>query len=196
MSRKGSKSTKNTKNKATDSGSDTPPNEDDEHPTPDFATSIAGVKPLGDRDKRVRAKPSRVRPAAARKAEPAADPFENPDPNEPRLAHRRSVNAATLGRLVGGAMPVDRKLDLHGMRAEPAHDALRRALVACAKAGDSILLLVHGRGKHTGGFAVLRDALPDWLEAEGRVLAFAPASGAGDPAGATCVLLRTTPRDR
>lgn len=172
------------------------PGSDCETPSTDFAASIDGVKPLGDRDKRVRAKSSRTRPAAARKTERAPDPFEHPDPGEPRLAHRSSVNAATLGRLVSGATKTDRKLDLHGMRADAAHDALRRTLVACTKAGEAALLLVHGRGKHSGGFAVLRDALPDWLEAESRVLAFAPASGEADPAGATCVLLRTTLRTR
>lgn len=167
-----------------------PPGNDD---SPEgFAAELDDVRPLGERDKRARPDRPRPRPLAARTHEGPADAFEHPDANEPRLAHRASVAARTFDRLARGAIETDRKLDLHGMRADGARDALRRSIAACAKAGDSVLLLVHGRGKHSGGFAVLRDALPEWLEAEDRVLAFAPAQRDGDAEGATCVLLRTT----
>ena len=156
-----------------------------------FAAELDDVRPLGERDKRARPGKPRPRPPTTRTREVPEDAFEHPDPDEPRLAHRASVTARTFDRLARGLLETDRKLDLHGMRADGARDAIRRNLTSCAKAGDSVLVLVHGRGKHSGGFAVLRDALPEWLEAEDRVLAFAPAQRDGDAAGATCVLLRT-----
>ncbi|MEE3331079.1 MAG: Smr/MutS family protein [Myxococcota bacterium] len=156
-----------------------------------FAAGLDDVRPLGEHDKRARPAKPRPRPLAARTHEGPEDAFEHPDPDEPRLAHRASVAARTFDRLARGALETNRKLDLHGMRADSARDAIRRSIRASAKAGETVLMLIHGRGKHSGGFAVLRDALPEWLEAEDRVLAFAPAKRDGDAAGATCVLLRT-----
>ena len=160
-------------------------------PRHDFAGALEGVRPLGGRDRQVRADKPRLRARSAHTMRSTTDAFEHPDASEPRLAHRASVSAALLGRLASGSLEVGHKLDMHGMRADAAHAALRRALAAAAKERVSVLLIVHGRGKHSGGFAVLRDALPEWLEAEARVLAFAPARTSGDASGATCALLRT-----
>ena len=70
-------------------------------------------------------------------------------------------------------------------------EATRRAIDACVRAGGSVLLVIHGRGKHTGGISVLREELPGWLEAHTRVVAYAPARGRDGGAGATLVRLRT-----
>jgi DNA-nicking Smr family endonuclease len=57
---------------------------------------------------------------------------------------------------------------------------------------------VHGRGQHSGGRPILKDALPRWLAGgacAGIVLAFAPARPRDGGDGATYVQLRRARRD-
>jgi len=165
------------------SGDDDTPYE----PPGGFKGTIDGVRPLSKRPRIVR-RTSR-RPSGPRR-EPEREPFTHPDDDAPRIAHRPEVSPARLGRLLSGALPHEAKIDFHGMRADAARQALTRGIETASRSGQSVVLVVHGRGKHRGGTAVLRDALPDWLESNDRVLAFAPAPGADAGAGSTVVLLR------
>jgi DNA-nicking Smr family endonuclease len=92
-------------------------------------------------------------------------------------------------RLRSGALEPEQRLDLHQLRADPARQAVARAVQTAARAGKSVLLVVHGRGRHSGGVSVLREELPGWLEAIDRVIAYAPAPGPDGGAGATLVLI-------
>ena len=94
-------------------------------------------------------------------------------------------------RLYDQQPAADDRVDLHGSRADHAAEATRRAIDRCLRSGGSVLLVIHGRGRNTGGFSVLRDELPGWLEAHPRVVAYAPARGDAGGAGATIVRLRT-----
>jgi DNA-nicking Smr family endonuclease len=160
-----------------------------DEPSDEFADALGDVKPLDDRSRNVR--PASGRPRSGPPAEGAVDPFAHPEAGELRFAHRRSAKPRTVERLRSGALAHERRLDLHHMRAAPAEQALARAVEAATRAGESVLLVVHGRGRHTGGVSMLREALPEWLEANDRVLAYAPAPGPDGGAGATLVLIRS-----
>jgi len=96
-----------------------------------------------------------------------------------------------LRALRRGEIAPDLELDLHGLRREEAHRALRKALREALADGARCVLVVHGRGLRSEGDPVLRASLAGWL-AEAphgpRVLAFTPAEGRHG--GATYVLLR------
>ena len=153
-----------------------------------FGRAIDQVKPMAGRDRTIvpRGKPA----AGPRSAEAPVDPFVYPDPGQPRLGQRRSEAAGTAESLQTRSPKPDQRLDLHGSRAEHAEEATRRAIDQCVRSGGSVLLVIHGRGKHTGGVSVLREELPGWLEAHPRVVAYAPARGSEGGEGATLVRLR------
>ena len=172
-------------------------NGDDRTPDepPDGFAGIVGddVRPLTERPRTVRR--TARRPGGPRhEPRPEREPFVHPDDDAPRLAHRPEVSPKRVERLRSGALQPDRKIDFHGMRADAAQQALARGIESASRAGQSVVLVIHGRGKHSGGMAVLRDALPEWLEANDRVLAFAPAPGTQAAAGSTLVLLRQRSR--
>lgn len=161
---------------------------DRDRPSDEFARGLGDVEPIADRSKHV--KPT-SRPASGPVSETARERFIHPEADEPRFAHRPHATALHVEQLRSGALTYQRKLDLHQRRADSAQQALVRAIKASARAGETVLLVIHGRGKHTGGVSVLREELPEWLESNDRVVAYAPAQEADGGAGATLVLLRS-----
>jgi DNA-nicking Smr family endonuclease len=89
-----------------------------------------------------------------------------------------------------GRMRPERTLDLHGHRADEAHDAVRRFVLGAQAEGLRCVAIVTGKGTgETGG--VLRRALPHWLNApplRGLILAIAHPHRANT--GAVHLLLR------
>ena len=79
------------------------------------------------------------------------------------------------------------------VRLAAARRALRETILRAVAAGARCLLVVHGRGLHSEGGAVLRESLPNWLAETPigpEVLAFTSAAERDGGAGATYVLLR------
>jgi DNA-nicking Smr family endonuclease len=72
-------------------------------------------------------------------------------------------DGATDRKLARGTLPVEAKLDLHGMTQDKAYAALRRFVARCEKQGKRTLLVITGKGLRTGG-GVLKRMLPLWLE--------------------------------
>lgn len=105
----------------------------------------------------------------------------------------RGVDPAHLRRLRRGEVEVERDLDLHGETAREARAQVAAALRAAYDAGERCLRVVHGRGLHSPGAPVLKDAVLDWLAEPplaALVLAFASAPPREGGAGALLVLLR------
>ena len=116
-----------------------------------------------------------------------------PDPDEPLLAWHSSIRQPTLKKLRRGSIPQQTRIDLHGETLDSARRRVFEELLAAARAGESCVLIVHGKGQHSiGGVARLREALPGWLcdpALENRVRAFAPAQPRDGGRGALYVLL-------
>jgi len=89
-------------------------------------------------------------------------------------------------------MPIEARLDLHGMTQDEAHRALDRFIPAMREDGRRAVLIITGKGTREGG-GVLRQAVPRWLD-EARlrphVLAIEEARPQHGGAGALYVLLR------
>lgn len=155
-----------------------------------WRNAMRGVKPL--------------RHAAAEEgaglAMPAMMPPAVPSPTE-RARVREGAAAPpldrrTLTRLRRGDMPIDARLDLHGLTQEAAHRALARFVAQAAADGARLALVVTGKG-HSGE-GVLRAAVPRWLNEStlrAHVLGVTPAPPNLGGGGALCVRLRR-PRQR
>lgn len=132
--------------------------------------------------------------AAPPAAAPAAPLHRRPrSVARPVAQHERDVgiDRRTLGRLKRGEMPVDARLDLHGLTQDAAHRALGRFLAEAAADGVRLALVITGKGR--GGAGVLREAVPRWLAEpinRARILTVTPAPPKHGGSGALCVLLR------
>jgi len=181
-----------------------------------FHRLVSGVTPL-DRScaeripRTVDATPSRSREGAKAAAKAAAEAaeevhehlralveggtrFEVSDDGRRVEGRRTDVPPDWVRRLRRGLLPIDASLDLHGLRAEDAREALGAFLAAKRARGERCVLVVHGRGEHAPrGVGVLRGEISAWLSQgppSAHVAAFATAREADGGEGAVYVLLR------
>jgi DNA-nicking Smr family endonuclease len=181
-------------------------------PEPSFADLLYGVKPLAGKAGQA---PRVTKAEAAPEPAPAppdpgdeavrahlrslveggrADRFEVTDDGRVLEGARPEVDRASFRRLRRGEWPVDGRLDLHGLTAGGAREAVEAFVRRSRARGDRVLLLVHGKGEHSpGGRGVLRGEIAAWLsqgEASHAVAAFATATNDDGGEGALYVLLR------
>jgi len=120
--------------------------------------------------------------------------FEVADDGEHVEGRRIDVPISTLRRLRRGLLPIDGRVDLHGMTLAEARARLEAFLRAARARGERCVLVIHGKGQHSpGGVAVLRGEVSAWLSqgaSSVQVAAFASATGEDGGGGATYVLLR------
>ena len=174
-----------------------------------FRAVMQDVKPLKRRTPRAAASPGPVEKKTApkpttgkkkkvRRAVAVAPP--PPPPPKPKQSALQHGDIAGLDRRTGqrfkrGQLPVEARLDLHGMTQTEAHRALSAFLSVQHAAGGRCVIVVTGKGVGKEGGGVLRNAVPRWLnEAPNRdkVLAFEYARQRDGGAGALYVLLKRT----
>ncbi len=129
-------------------------------------------------------------PAVARQATVAAD-IRPPSADEPWILLANGVSRERLKRLAAGQPPVARSFDLHGVTRDEALAMLEEGFGQALASGWRVVCIIHGRGLHSQGRPVLKQATYHWLR-EGpyaaSVLAVVPQPGSGG--GACLVLLR------
>ena len=111
----------------------------------------------------------------------------------PELSHGRAagIDRRSSERLHRGRLPIEGKLDLHGMTQAAAAERLAAFIERGEAAGKRCLLVITGKGLAGGG--ILRDQVPRWLNLppnRGRVLAFDYARPQHGGSGALYVLLK------
>lgn len=156
-----------------------------------WTDEVGGIEPLEGRADRVADRSAR--PREVRSQKPAE--FSYPDPGEPGLGIASGINTAQLRRLRAGRIAAERTLDLHQLAADDARRSCLDEISAAIEAGERCVLVVHGKGLHSKGAAVLRPALSEWVadpRLQGQVLAFCPAHPKDGGSGASYVLLRRT----
>lgn len=90
-------------------------------------------------------------------------------------------------------MPIEARLDLHGMTQDEAHRALTRFILRMHEAGRRAVLIVTGKGTREDGGGVLRRAVPRWLAepaCRAVILAVSEAQPQHGGGGALYVLVR------
>ncbi len=117
-----------------------------------------------------------------------------PPPPELAAGVISGVDKRTAARLKRGQLPIEARIDLHGMFQDEAHQALAAFLKEAQTTGRRAVLVITGKGLRTGGgTGVLRAAVPRWLnEAPNRrrLLAFSQARPKDGGEGALYVLLK------
>lgn len=106
-------------------------------------------------------------------------------------------------RLKRGQLPIEGRIDLHGLGRDRAHAALNGFLSRSEAMGHRCVLVITGKGRRNWEktewdpdareVGVIRNALPGWLRGypnDGRVLAFSRAQPRDGGGGAWYVLLR------
>lgn len=120
--------------------------------------------------------------------------FEVADDGQRVEGRRVDLPAETVRRLRRGLVPVDGRLDLHGMGVPEARAQLELFLRTMRSRGERCVLVIHGKGEHSpGGVAVLRGEIAAWLSqgtSSEHVAAFTTSSVADGGEGAVYVLLR------
>jgi DNA-nicking Smr family endonuclease len=111
----------------------------------------------------------------------------------PDLGHGRAtgIDRRSSERLHRGRLPIEGRLDLHGMTQAAAAERLAGFIERAEAAGKRCLLVITGKGLASGG--ILRDQVPRWLNLppnRGRVLAFDYARPQHGGSGALYVLLK------
>lgn len=135
--------------------------------------------------------PKKKKPASA--PVPPSRPVARPAP-PPQLAagDYAAMDRRTADRFRRGKLPIEARLDLHGMYQDAAHTALTGFITEAAAAGKRCVLVITGRGSREGS-GVLRARLPEWLNqppCRAHVLAFTTARPEHGRDGAFYVLLR------
>jgi len=103
------------------------------------------------------------------------------------------LDKRTSARLRRGQIPIDSRVDLHGLTQAEAKEFLGQALAIAQGRGHRCVLVITGKGLRREGGGVLKAKLPHWLaEAKIRplILANEPARPQHGGGGATYVLLR------
>jgi DNA-nicking Smr family endonuclease len=120
--------------------------------------------------------------------------FEVEDDGRHVEGRRVDLPAETVRRLRRGVVPIDARLDLHGLGVGDARTALESFLREKRARGEKCVLVVHGKGEHSPrGAGVLRGEISAWLSqgpASEHVAAFATAMADDGGEGAVYVLLR------
>jgi len=110
------------------------------------------------------------------------------------------LDPLVLARLRAGQYSPEKHLDLHGMNAEQAHDALTWFIKDAYQKSLRTVVVVTGRGRNSpDGIGVLRPMLQQWLSREPFkrvVLAFCTARAHDGGPGAVYVLLRKYKKSR
>jgi DNA-nicking Smr family endonuclease len=120
--------------------------------------------------------------------------FEVADDGRRVEGRRVDLPLEMLRRLRRGLLPIDARLDLHGMAVKEARGQLELFLRTMRARGERCVLVIHGKGEHSPqGFGVLRGEVAAWL-AQGsssqHIAAFATAREDDGGEGAVYVLLR------
>jgi DNA-nicking Smr family endonuclease len=129
-----------------------------------------------------------LKPTRAPIAAPLLTPVKKANPVDLRQGERAGIDGRTQRRLFRGDVPVDRRLDLHGLTAARAEIQLAQFIETAARDGCRCVLVITGKGA-----GILRGHVPDWLKRQPlslHILALAEARPHDGGSGALYVLLR------
>jgi DNA-nicking Smr family endonuclease len=174
------------------------------HPASDALK--AGGKAVGVPRPKVSAEPAR--PAVKPRSAHAHPENPRPKPSPAKAPDLALFDRNSVRKLRGGRTEIEARVDLHGMRQDEAHVALRSFLFSCQRRGLRFVLVITGKGKTNGktlseeGYGerergVLKRNVPRWLdepELRAIVVSFTVAAIQHGGEGAMYVHLRSKSR--
>lgn len=118
-------------------------------------------------------------------------PLEDLECGDELLFHRPGIQHGVVRKLRRGHYSIDAELDLHGMTAVVARQALSEFLRRCRHHGARCVRIIHGKGLGSvHGRPVLKQKVNGWLQQRDEVLAFCSAPRTDGGTGAVYVLLK------
>ncbi|MBI1300553.1 MAG: DNA mismatch repair protein MutS [Alphaproteobacteria bacterium] len=139
-------------------------------------------------------------PPVLQKTKPAKKEAIAPPAKEEKKASGKEIDRKTSQRLARGQIPIEGRLDLHGMTQTQAYDALKRFIPAAQAQGKRCILVITGKGAPRTDTSILESATgvlkqktPEWLNSpplDHIVLKTQTAQPKDGGAGALYVLLR------
>ncbi|MFQ5582466.1 MAG: Smr/MutS family protein [Mariprofundaceae bacterium] len=161
-----------------------------------FGKAMSKVKPLAQTNKVMPARQSRgASQKGVRRAENTVHHARVSgsaallQTDEPWVLKTDGISHERLKQLAAGRPPAGSTLDMHGMSREEALQAMESCMAEALSQGERALCFVHGRGLHSQGSPVLKEAVYHWLREgpyAGHVLAVIPKPGTG---GGSCLVL-------
>lgn len=107
------------------------------------------------------ARPAAGKPAAAAAAKPSTMPSYTPPVSKPRAPTH--LDQPTLDGLARGKVPIEARVDLHGMTQDEAYALLYSFVARAHLGGARHVLVITGKGSSSGGDGVLKRSVPGWL---------------------------------
>ena len=164
-----------------------------------FLEAMEGVRPL--RHDRFEPSPAKPPPIPRQAFEDEQDVLaellaNNYDPDdlssgEELMYGRAGLQRSILRRLRRGHYSLSAELDLHGMTAQVAGQALKQFLLECRRRNLRCVRIIHGKGRRSSNEGpVLKPKVDRWLRQRADVLAFCSAQPADGGTGAVYVLLK------
>ena len=108
-----------------------------------------------------------------------------------RHGETAGIDRLSARKLHTGKLPIDSRIDLHGMNQAQAQAQLTRFLFSASERGDRTVLVITGKGK--AGQGILRNQVPFWLKQpplEGLIVAIDHAVKRDGGAGAFYIRLK------
>ncbi len=84
-------------------------------------------------------------------------------PKKPQISNL-TMDRKTWRQIDKGQLPVDGRLDLHGLTVAQAHALFRTYIKDCALAGKQCIIVITGKGDPKKGTGIIRRELPLWAE--------------------------------
>jgi DNA-nicking Smr family endonuclease len=76
---------------------------------------------------------------------------------------RHTLDEPTLDKLSKGRLPIEGRVDLHGMTQDEAYSLLFSFLHRAHASGVRYVLVITGKGSSSGGDGILKRSVPAWL---------------------------------
>jgi DNA-nicking Smr family endonuclease len=104
----------------------------------------------------------KAEPMPARIAAEQSAPAPAKAPKRQYVAH--SLDVPTRDKLSKGRLPIEGRVDLHGMTQDEAYSLLYAFLSRAHAGGLRYVLVITGKGNSKGGDGVLKRMVPAWLD--------------------------------
>lgn len=161
-----------------------------------FMGAIDGAVPLPARD-RIKVEPVRTAVVPASTLPPTHPITIDRNPltsgGDDIMGRAPGVNRAQMAEVRRGRIRVEATVDLHGLTIAAAGPTFEKFLLDSARLRRRCVLVIHGKGLHSDGVAVLREFVIAQLcgPLSGLVTGFTTAAPADGGAGASYILVRT-----
>ena len=94
---------------------------------------------------------------------PARSQQSAPGPNAPSRKQPHPIEKPVIRKLARGRLPIDGRIDLHGLTQSEAHNLLFGFLARAHERGLRHVLVITGKGASRGSEGALKRAVPVWL---------------------------------